>query len=284
MMAMARKAYRCVRRRFFKKVEVRVGLTEYQRQFGPDATLIGIADWLTEHHAFIDRMFCNDVGLFSIRITESLTQQHQIFEHESEAPAVKVAFADRTGKVLYYSDNWMLAGEAMQPRPIFTEFRELVGEAAVNLRPHFVACTEVFYHEVLWLLILRSGDVLGMLGYHALGNNDTRFDILEQYCRWSRREEKYVGEQIELRLRGEYIPHFLATEPDTQEQFRKNPALIYSSRETLPIKDNAYRALFQMKREPDQIQFGPEYISVIYHGENDALRNPGGHQAGARDA
>lgn len=249
-------------------------LSDMHRKYGPDASLVGIADWLSEHHATIDKAFHDNVGLFAIRLVEVLTREHDEVEHELDTPLFSVRFEDWTGETVHEAADQspFLEGSAGKARLSFNLVRAAIGDNGDVIRKCYVADTDVHFHEVLWLTLLRSGDVVGALRYHALNSDDRNFDILEQFFRWSRRDDRYVGEQIELRLRGIYVPHFLATEAETQNRLRQFPEMIYSSRETLPLKENAYRALFQMSRNPARIQFGPDFVSVIYLGEADRLR------------
>lgn len=147
-------------------------------------------------------------------------------------------------------------------------------ERFATLRRRCVIRDDIYYQETLDLTIWRGGAVLGMLRHPDIAAMSAvpDFEIAEQYFIWMRRGDRYVGERLEIRLWGPYLPRFLTEGGDALREIQETPQKLLASREVLPGRETGYVALYQMQRPPTRVDFGLRTISVIYECENEVAR------------
>ena len=236
-------------------------------RFGPDATFSAVAEWLTENASFIDDIFLKLLGFTHIRLSEWMTEKHPNFT-EMIAPVLQVDF-QRDGD---------LSGNKVPPSPYVGAILDpivdhLRGEFAA-LKRRCVIRDDLFYQEAFDLTIWQGGGVFGMLRYPPVGDIEhvPDYEIAEQYFIWTRRGDRYVGDRLEIRLWGQYLPDFLDEDGDALREIQDLPARLLTSPDILPGRDNGYIALYQMQRMPTRIDLGRKSISAVYEGENEAAR------------
>ncbi len=149
----------------------------------------------------------------------------------------------------------------------------LRGEFAA-LKQRCIIRDDLFYQEAFDLTIWQGGGVFGMLRYPPVGDIEhfPDFEIAEQYFIWTRRGDRYVGDRLEIRLWGQYLPDFLDEGGDALREIQEVPASLLTSSDILPGRDNGYIALYQMQRPPTRVDLGRKSISAVYEGENDVAR------------
>ena len=81
-----------------------------------------------------------------------------------------------------------------------------------------------------------------------------------------------MGERLEIRLWGLYLPDFIAGDGNALGEIRAAPEKLLTSSDILAGRDTGYVALFQMQRPPTRADIGRKTISAIYEGENAAAK------------
>ncbi len=236
--------------------------------FGPDATFSAIANWLTKNVGTIDDFFAAAPESTHLRVSEEMTQAHRNIDHEQIIPRVDVA-ADHGGYIEGAPDSRARSMSAQ-----LRSFADALCDRVPALKSRCVIREDILYQEVLDLTIWRGGAAFGMLRYvsaHAM-YRPPEYELAEQFFSWLRRGDRYVGERLEIRLWGAYMPDFLAEGTKELREIKETPAKLLDSREIIPGRDTGYVALYQMQRPPSRIAVGRQSISVLYEGENEAAR------------
>ncbi len=240
--------------------------TQDWTKFGPDATLCAVAEWLSENAGFIDDIFLKLLHFTHIRLSERMTKQHPNIG-ETIAPKLEVDFQSED-----------LAGDKVSRSPYIRAILDpiidhLRGEFAA-LKQRCVIRDDLFYQEAFDLTIWQGGGVFGSLRYPPVGDIERfpDYEIAEQYFIWTRQGDRYVGDRLEIRLWGQYLPDFLNEDGDALREIQEMPARLLTSPDILPGRDNGYIALYQMQRSPTRIDLGRKSISAVYEGENDVAR------------
>lgn len=240
--------------------------------FGPDATFSAIANWLTTNVDLIDDLFSSLLRITHIRLGERMMKPHPAIPGQGIAPSLQVAF-DRSSSDEYRSGH----GPRTRKRLEFVE--QAWHEKFTKLKRHCVIRDDIYYQEALDLTIWQGGAAFGMLrcqGIEAMRMSADRaspeYEIAEQYFIWTRRGDRYVGDRLEIRLWGLYLPNFIAEGGNALGEIRADPPKLLTSPDILPGRDTGYVALYQMQRPPTRVDIGRKTISAIYEGENDAAR------------
>jgi hypothetical protein len=154
--------------------------------------------------------------------------------------------------------------------PIGQEWQERLS----SLKRHCVIRDDIYYQEALDLTIWQGGAAFGMLRHPAIEwvSASPEYEVAEQYFIWMRRGDRYVGEHLEIRLWGLYLPDFIAEGGNALGEIRAAPEKLLTSADILPGRDTGYVALYQMQRPPTRVEIGRKTISAIYEGENDAAK------------
>lgn len=234
--------------------------------FGADATFSAIADWLTENVGLIDDLFSSLLKITCIRLGERMREQHRSIEHQQITPRPRIDFQhDRIEESRSHSPR---TKKRLEP------FEQAWHERLATLRRHCVIRDDIYYQEALDITIWQGGAVFGMLRHPDISVMRTapEYEIAEQYFIWTRRGDRYVGERLEIRLWGPYLPDFIAEGGNALGEIRADPAKLLTSPDILPGRDTGYVALYQMQRPPTRIDIGRKTISAIYEGENNAAR------------
>jgi hypothetical protein len=235
-------------------------------KFGPDATFSAVAEWLTENASFIDDIFLKLLGFTHIRLSERMTKQHPNFGQMLH-PKLEVDFQSED-----------LAGDKFPRSPYIRAILDpiidhLRGEFAA-LKQRCVVRNDLFYQEAFELTIWQGSGVFGSLRYPPIGDIERipDYEVAEQYFIWTRRGNRYVGDRLEIRLWGQYLPDFLDEDGDALREIQEMPARLLTSPDILPGRDNGYIALYQMQRPPTRVDLGRKSISAIFEGEYEAAK------------
>ncbi|GAB2176324.1 hypothetical protein [Dongia sp. agr-C8] len=236
------------------------------RRFGPDATLSGIAKWLTDNIEAIDDVF-SIPEVTHIRLGESLSREHPHVEHEGTTPVMGIAFQSCRN---HGTPGTQYHGGGPKEREKLVRFERALGENATSLKRHCVLREDVFFIELLDLTIWQGGVALGMVRYpgmNGFGEAPDR-ELAGQYFTWIRRGNRYIPQSLEIRLWGIYIPDFIREGQDELQAIARDPKTLLESHEILPGRETGYVALYQMQRSPTRIEWGTEHVSAFYDGEN----------------
>jgi hypothetical protein len=229
--------------------------------YGPDRTLIQMAAWLTERIPLLDALFEARSDLRSVRICEELTQQHPLAEGEMTTPMVRYEFLLEGGKTV-----GSLESRAAR------ELAIAVGPAGEGIRIRCVMTDETFFHETFDLTIQRDGSATARIGYWnpeiILSEGEfTEDELLEQYFLWQRRQDKYVGCKIELRLLNSHILKLPMKSEHYFQPLVDRPSSVYTYRDIVPYAEEGFRALFAMQRDPNRVEFTDRGIVVAFDGQ-----------------
>lgn len=239
-------------------------------RFGPDATFSAIANWLTENVSLIDDLFSARLDIAQVRLGERMSDQHRNIDAQWIAPKLQIDFTASSGSN-YRSEHGPRTRKVLEP------FERAWREKFATLKPVCVIREDIYYQETLELAVWRGGVVLGTVRYPGIeGSHRSRgpeYEVAEQYFTWTRRGNRYVGGQLEIRLWGLFLPNFIAEGGNALGEIRATPTKLLSSPEILPGRDTGYIALYQMQRPPTYVEFGGKNISAIYEGENETARN-----------
>lgn len=236
-------------------------------KFGPDATFSAGAEWLTENASFIDDIFLKLLHYTHIRLSERMTKQHPNFG-QMIVPELQVDF----------QHDGDLSGNKVPRSPYV---RAILDPIVDHLRGEFAALKQrcvirddLFYQEAFDLTIWQGGVVFGMLRYPPVGDIERipDYEIAEQYFIWKRQGDQYVGDRLEIRLWGQYLPDFLDESGDALHEIQEMPARLLASPDILPGRDNGYIALYQMQRPPTRVDLGRKFISAVFEGEYEAAK------------
>jgi hypothetical protein len=252
-----------------------MALSEQQRQFGADATLVGIADWLNQHAALFDEIF-ESYGLDAIRLIDEFVKTDHEVVHDTDNWTLQILGVSSGG------DVFGARVDDMETRARFLKDFKSHGQAlldAVGPRGSFVkACCvldgRAHHAETYALELWRGGCVLGTLRYFDMVqfHRLDREDASEQFFVWMRREGRYIGERIELRLWNPFV-HELFVAPETEKAaLRQDPAKLREHPDVQPFAKGTYRSFFQMQRQPAALEITKHYYAAHYYGENPAVR------------
>ncbi len=259
--------------------------------YGPDRTLAGIADWLSENAALIRAYFAEAPAALALRIVEKLTEQHPKEEFEGIKSGVTFEYLLYDGTILQKRDPHGAANATVEDLKVIAASCAVVAAAGPTgdlIRRRCVITDDIYFNELYELTLRRDGTCQGRIRYHNFEIEQTKDEEkLEQYFAWARQGARYVGQRIELRLWSPYIPEFIAGPERDKQALLEDPAAIYTHAETVPYRDEGYRSLFLMRRPPDRIRFESGYIALLFDGEHPDLRSqpqpqPLGQTAGAR--
>jgi hypothetical protein len=236
-------------------------------KFGPDATFSAVADWLTENIELIDDFFSSLMAFTHIWLGEHMVEQHAELE-QSINPRPYVNFETRN------TLRSRLPHSAFHKK-LLKPFEQAWLERFASLRSRCVIRDDIYYQEALDLTIWQGGSAFGMLRHPGIsgGRSAPEREISEQYFVWSRRGDRYVGERLEIRLWGLYVPDMVSHDRIAVREIQATPAKLLTNSEILAGRDTGYVALYQMQRPPNRVDIRRKSISAIYEGENDAVRS-----------
>lgn len=236
-------------------------------KFGPDATFSAVADWLTENIDLIDEFFSSMIAFTHIWLGEHMFEQHPELE-ASIAPRPYVSFE---------TSNTLRSRLPHSPfhTKLLKPFEQAWLERFADLRSRCVIRGDIYYQEALDLTIWQGGAAFGMLRHPGIGGGRSapQREVAEQYFVWGRRGDRYVGERLEIRLWGLYVPDMVSDDREAVRDIRETPAKLLTNAEILAGRDTGYVALYQMQRPPSRVDIRRKSISAIYEGENDAVRS-----------
>lgn len=224
-----------------------------------------MADWLTERIPLLDVLFEARSDLRSVRIFEKLTRQHPRTDGEMTTPVAQYEYHLEGGKALS-----KLESNAAR------ELAIAVGPAGEGIRIRCVMTDEAFFHETFDLTIQRDGSATAIIGYWnpelILSEGEfTDDELLEQYFLWQRRQDKYVGCKIELRLLNSHILQLPMKSKDYFQPLVDRPSSIYAHRDIVPYAEEGFRALFAMQRDPNRVEFNDRGIVATFDGQIQSL-------------
>lgn len=201
------------------------------------------------------------------RIGEKVSTQHPKIPEQWIAPSWQLDFLSGSAND-YRSEQGPRTRKRLEP--IGQEWQDRLA----SLKRQCVIRDDIYYQETLDLSIWQGGAVFGMLRYPAIESmpGAPEYEVAEQYFIWMRRGDRYVGERLEIRLWGLYLPDFIAEGGDALGEIRAAPEKLLTSAEILAGRDTGYVALYQMQRPPTRVDIGRKTVSAIYEGENDAAK------------
>lgn len=249
-------------------------LTDEQRQYGPDATLYGIARWLSTHAQLFDHYF-DTYALDSIRLIEEMTEQDPEDEQSMRNPSLRVLGVRSNGYVFggriddqNYRNRFLL-----DFRPHGSELLTAVGDQGGSIRAACVLDSRHSHAETYAIEIWRGGVVLGVVRYwdmvqfHRLD----RDNAIEQFFVWRRIGDRYRGRQLEIRLWNPYV-HVLFEGPVKEKaNICARPGLLRDRPDVRAYEEGTYQSFYRMRRTPSRVEVMRRYYSVYYKGENAEL-------------
>jgi hypothetical protein len=197
-----------------------------------------------------------------------MSEVHPDLDHEQIKPELQVSF-EMSGDLTF---NRLQRNAPT--RAILEPIELALLREAESLKSHCVIRDDIPYQEALDLTIWQGGSAFGMLRYPDICSMRTapEYEIAEQYFLWTRCGNGYVGQRLEIRLWGLYLPDFIAADSDHLREIQASPAALLTSPEILPGRYTGYIALYQMQRPPTSVDIGRKSVSALYKGENAAAR------------
>jgi hypothetical protein len=225
------------------------------REYGPDATAIGIQRWLNAHQAAFDEIFA-DFNVIAVRIFEEMTEPHSTIEHAMTAPIARSRFVLSDGTI---SNGQRGAADLPEFGLGKAEIAAIRAACVLDDRPAFA--------ETYILEISRCGVASAIVRFWDLAQFDagTFAECLEQLFTWSTRGPRYCIDKIELRLWNPYVHELLSGRFESDRlALLEHPRRILEQRDVLRHREGRYRALFQMRREPSYVALTPASFLVGY--------------------
>jgi hypothetical protein len=246
--------------------------------YGPDRTLVQVADWLTENAKLFDDFFAAAPFVSAFRIEETMLDQHPQEEHESYHPRAHFFSESSNGREVEYNNLATATTKGPQYYSKMVAMRPLVaaaGDNAERLRARCVTIDEVYFGETIYLRLPRTGVCEGRIRYHKFSlENETpeNYDVLEQYFTWARNGPGYAGHEILMRLWSPQLLDALALSPQDFQHLPDEPATLCEHRQIRLFRETGFRALFQMRRTPDRVVVHQDHIETRYLGQFAAVR------------
>lgn len=229
--------------------------------YGPDRTLIQVADWLTGNATVISAVFG------SMSLLSSFTVKQREFEEGSEIISSNALYSYN-----FLDGSTLDDDEVVQILPL-RHLKLMIGARGEGIAQHCVLDRRPFFLEVFALSLRLNGACRCTIRHTAFSPDETSIhEMVEQYFRWKKVNDRYSGVSIELRLWSPYIPAFLKGPKERLNALRDNPISIQRHDETVRFCDEGFRSLFLMQRPPNRISFGQCHISAHYLGENQHFR------------
>jgi hypothetical protein len=240
--------------------------TQSPANFGPDATLCAVADWLTTHVLGIDDFF-SEMRYTYLHVTEEVPARHPEAGQGETAAGVRIAFeVSNNLEHNFFPKN---KPNTRKLKPVEAAWQERY----VLLKPRCVVRADAPYQETVKLSIWQGGMAFGMV---RQPNGGAPFALpgraaAEQYFVWMRQDDRYVGRRLEIRLHGASASWF-GQSAAVLRPVQAAPTDLLTNPDIVQERERAFACLFQMQRPPTRVDIGRKMISAIYEGENDTAR------------